>query len=251
MDKKSKSSKSGKSDKLSKSSKSVKTDKSSKSPRKSSHRKSVDAPLERTSSGRTIRRLSVDKPLERTSSGRSVRRKSLDKPLERTSSGRSVRRKSVDKPVEKIPEISEEKGKEKVDYSNPEYIRDQVIGYAMIPPSQYEHINPGNHIKYVGFDGNIRPGGYVWFSKVGKEGKQYWMLGHTRSPPANINETKHFVLYWHKVKQLFKKIEADVDLLRQSIDLKQLYIRDLTAFLEKKFGNEFTLFMNKRAELHK
>jgi hypothetical protein len=131
-------------------------------------------------------------------------------------------------------------------HNDPAYIKESLGGYAVIPPSEYEHISPGDHIRYIGIDGNFRTGGYVWFKKVSEDGSPYWMIGQSKNPPRNFSDVMHFILYWHKIKKLWKKLAVEADLLRKSIDLKQHYINDISTFLLEKYGDEFREFMNNR-----
>jgi hypothetical protein len=165
---------------------------------------------------------------------------------------RSTKSKPISVPKPKpvsapaVPATSAPKTDAKPDYNDPEHIKSMLEGYATIPLSEYNNINPGDHIRYMDPAGNFRSGGYVWFQKINDEGRKFWMIGQTRTAPRDFSGSKRFVLYWDKVGKLFKKMGAETDLLRQSIDAKQDYISDMALFLLYKFGDEFRDFMNSR-----
>ena len=157
--------------------------------------------------------------------------------------------KTYTKKTIKVPAKNEQQGSNESEYNSEENVRKYISGYAVIPRSQYDFISPGDHIRYVGIDGNFRTGGYVWFRKTKEDGSTYWMIGQSQSPPKDFSSVMHFVLHWNKIKKLFKKITPESDLLRQSIDKKQDYINDITLFLHQKYGDEFRNFMNRRERL--
>jgi hypothetical protein len=133
--------------------------------------------------------------------------------------------------------------------NSPAHIKKFIVGYAIIPKTQFDNISPGDHIRYIGIDGDFRTGGYVWFHKTSDEGLDYWMIGQSKNAPSDISRVKHFILYWNKVKTLWKKISPESDLLRLSLEKKHEYIKDIILFLLEKHGDEFKEFMRDRERI--
>jgi len=123
-------------------------------------------------------------------------------------------------------------------------IKEKTKGYYIVDSDKFGKLGNGDHIKYLTNDGKFRDGGYIWFKKKSKNnGRMFWMI--SPSPIINFN-TFHYILFWDRIKVLWKRIDHETELLRDSIDLKQSYINDIAAFLLLKYGDEFKHFMNKR-----
>lgn len=138
------------------------------------------------------------------------------------------------------------KVKEDKDFNSKKYIYEQTKNYVIVHKDKFQKINEGDHVKYVGADGKFRTGGFIWYKKTHEEsGRIFWMIGQQKEVDMK-NGTFRFALYWDKIRILWKRIDYETDLLRQSIDKKQEYISDISMFLRMKFGREFLDFMNER-----
>lgn len=134
-------------------------------------------------------------------------------------------------------------------YFSPEqisrYVKESIKNSFVVDKSKYKDLSTGEYICYFGIDDKFKNGGFIWKKGIKKE-RDYWIVGRQ---PGSHPRVFRYVLYWDKIKLLFKKIDYETSLLVKSIDKKQQYISDISTFLEKKFGNEFTKFMNDRESI--
>lgn len=179
-----------------------------------------------------------------------LRRKSSDTNIKKTKE--ESKKSTSDSDSVEDAEISDSdenyknKAKEDKDLNSKKYIYEQTKNYVIVQKDKFQKINEGDHIKYVGADGKFRTGGFVWYKKTHDEsGRTFWMIGQQKEVDMK-NGTFRFALYWDKIKILWKRIDYETDLLRQSIDKKQEYISDISLFLKLKYGKEFVEFMNLR-----
>lgn len=123
------------------------------------------------------------------------------------------------------------------------YVNENTRGYFIVPPEKYDALDVQNKIMYINADGSFKKGGYIWSKNISKAGQQYWIIGFTKTPNFKAN---YYILYWNKVRILWKKMNYESELLRLSVDDKHNLIKDISTFLSMKFGNEFIEFMNKQ-----
>ncbi len=120
-------------------------------------------------------------------------------------------------------------------------ILEKTKNHVFVKPDDYPSLVQGDKVVYISkHDNKFKNGGYVWYCYE-KDGNKYWIIGVVNSPD---NDKFHYVLYWHKVKYLWKRLNHETGLLVQSIDKRQDYIADISNFLKIKYGDEFTKFMN-------
>lgn len=138
------------------------------------------------------------------------------------------------------------------EYDKKEHIIKNISGYALIPREKFSLILPKDHIRYIGNDGHFRMGGFVWVTKTDNNDRKYWLIGQKQNWSSVKNgKSVKFPLYWDSIKYLWKKMSAETDLLRASIDKKQLAINDIVHFLLFKYGDEFKNFMEDRERKRK
>jgi hypothetical protein len=208
-----------------------------------------------------MKRLHHVKPLSREVSQSQPLLPRVSKPTpKRTSSDRKI---AVSKPAPKKMGSTKTSSKRKTesvisavsetpatDYNNPEHVRKLLTGFVEIRPENFSKLAPGDRIRYEGIDGNFRPGGFIWYARRSKDGRDFWVIGQSRYPPkGDFSRVVHFALYWDKVLKLWKKTGAEVDLLRLAVDDKYSVIQDIGAFLYYKFGDEFSEFYNERVRM--
>jgi hypothetical protein len=128
--------------------------------------------------------------------------------------------------------------------NDPGHIAKMTEGYVIVPPDMYPLLASGDHIRYIDIDGNFRKGGYIWYSRkiYNSEISNAWMIGVFKT----LNTGFQFILDWKKIQTLWKKTPIEAGMLKNAIDDRHKYLIDITLFLMKKFGTEFSDFLNER-----
>ena len=128
--------------------------------------------------------------------------------------------------------------------NDPTYITTMTEGYIIIPPDMYQHIMPGDHLRYVDTGGAFRTGGFVWYPRKihNSMDPNAWVIGKLKTPSVGYC----FTLDWAKIQTLWKKSPIEANMLKNAIDERHEYLVDVSLFLIKKFGKEFSDFLKDR-----
>ena len=116
-----------------------------------------------------------------------------------------------------------------------------------IDPDDYIKCEHGDRIIYVGSDSRLKDAVYIWnISFTKKDNILYWLVG--KSPlPNNSRHIFRYILYPDNIKFAWKIMTPKAK-IKESIDFNLIYLKDVVAFLQKKYGSEFVNFMNKCEE---
>lgn len=114
-------------------------------------------------------------------------------------------------------------------------------------PDDYIKCEPGDRIIYIGSDSKLKDAIYIWkVSFTKSDSKLYWLVG--KSPiPNNSRHVFRYILYPENVRFAWRIMNAKAK-IKESIDFNLIYLKDVVAFLQKKYGSEFVNFMNKCEE---
>lgn len=124
-----------------------------------------------------------------------------------------------------------------------EEFRRLLAGYVLIPATHYGRLRSGDHIRYENEAGEYCRGGYLWESRHDATVGMIWTVGAVY---PIIRSAAHFSLTLNPVRRLWKRIDYETEVVGDSLDTLRAHIADLALFLQTKYGDEFTSFMQER-----
>lgn len=117
-------------------------------------------------------------------------------------------------------------------------IQEKTAGFTLVKPNDYDKIMVGDRVRYINAEGKLVWGGWVNAVRV-KDGRTYWVIS------AGKGETmRKYSVYIDGIKTLWKKYSSDIIMLSNSIEERRDAINSIAIFLQKKYGKEFTDFVN-------
>ena len=86
-----------------------------------------------------------------------------------------------------------------------EKVKEQLIGYIIVPQDAWDTVPSGSHIRYIGVDGKYRQGAFVKDTFT-REGKNYFQLETKRYGKIQTQGYTTWPLPYEKIRHLYKKI---------------------------------------------
>jgi hypothetical protein len=177
---------------------------------------------------------------------KSEKRKSVeikkDGEIKEDKDNKSEKRKS--KEIKKDSKDSEEKI-----MSDEDYIKEQTIGYFVVPVDKYPCVEIGDKIAYLRNDNNkFSHGGYIWEinNLRGQAEKKFFRVGFSPNRRGNS-----FIVMWEKIKVLWKRANVEIDILRKAFNFESSTIGDIVEFIYLQYGEEFREFMKLKSQERK
>lgn len=126
-----------------------------------------------------------------------------------------------------------------------EIIKSFYNDITFIKKNNYDELKSGTKIMYVGNDDKLKNAMYIWKIHYTKDFKPYLILGQT--PFLNNNpKIFRYIVNLDNIKYVWRI--NDISSTKQLINYNLTYLKDVVSFLQKKYGQEFNDFMNKREQ---
>lgn len=131
---------------------------------------------------------------------------------------------------------------------------EDLRGFFTVPKHDYKLIQPGDKIKYRRTNGQIKAGGYIWYSKKNNEGRDFWMVSPNKDVDMNNRKVSRYTVFWDQIETLWQQNSVEMEVVKDVVDQRkkeierlkglmmeqQLVIKEMQTFIEYKFGEEFT-----------
>ena len=133
---------------------------------------------------------------------------------------------------------------------------DDLHGFFIVPKKDYKLLLPGDKIKYRRNDGQMKSGGFIWYTKKGKDNRDFWMVSPSKDVDMNNRKITRYPVFWDQLDTLWQQRSTDTELMREAVDIRkretdklknlimdqQLLISEIMNFLELKHGEEFRAY---------